>query len=160
MAIEFQRIFHTGHRVPSLDAAMVELGELLNLTWADVRERDQAVWTPEAGAHHVPLRYTYSCTGPQHVELLEGAAGSVWDGRDDPGVHHIGIWVDEVATEVRSAAERGWPCVAAQRSPDDGYGVFAYVQPPNGTIVEVVDANLRPHFEAWWAAGLAETANA
>lgn len=155
MAIDYQRIYHTGVRVPSLRPAMDELGSQLNLTWAEVRQNDQQVWTPERGLHSVPLTYTYSCEGPQHLELLEGEAGSVWDGREHPGVHHIGVWVDDVAAEAEEALRSGWTCAASQTAPDDGFGVFAYVVPPSGMIVELVNAAVLPHFEQWWADGLA-----
>ena len=90
---------------------------------------------------------------PQHVELLEGPEGSVWDGTATPGVHHVGVWVDDLAAEADAVLSRGWTCAAAQQSPDDGFGVFAYVVPPSGAIVELVSSAVRPHFDQWWAAG-------
>ncbi len=154
--IDYQRLFHTGIRVPDLQAAMAELAGTLGVTWAEVRESDEtAVWTPDHGLRYVPLRYVYSCEGPQHIELLESAPGSPWHSGDTPGVHHVGVWVDDVATEVEQAIERGWRVALAGASPDDGCGNFAYVQPPNGMLVEVVSSNLKPFFEQWWAAGLA-----
>lgn len=153
--IDYQRIFHTGVRVPSLDAAMAEIGPGLGITWAEVRESEQAVWTPDRGQHTVPLRYVYSCEGPQHVELLEGEPGSVWDGREDPGVHHVGVWADDVGAAVAEAVAAGWRCVAAQKPPAEGCGVFAYVQPPAGMIVEFVGSVAQPMFDQWWAEGLA-----
>lgn len=156
MAIDYQRIFHTGVRVPSLDEAMAELGPKLNITWSEVRENDQQVWTPARGLHTVPLRYTYSAEGPQHLELLEGAAGSVWDGREEPGVHHIGVWADDVAAEADAALADGWVCAASHAAPDDGFGVFAYVVPPgSGIIVELVASAVQPMFDQWWADALA-----
>ncbi len=152
--IDYQRLFHVGIRVPDLGRAMSEMGASLGLTWAEVRDSSaQSVWTPERGNRTVALRYVYSCDGPQHVELLEGEAGSVWDGRDPPGLHHLGVWVDDIADEIDRLVNAGWRVVACQRSPDDGYGVFAYVAPTSGTIVELVDASLAPGFERWWADG-------
>lgn len=154
--IDYQRIYHTGIRVPDLDAAMGELGESLNVTWAEAREvTEMPVWTPVDGLRTVPLRYVYSCEGPQHVELLESVPGSPWHCGDNPGVHHIGVWVPDVATAVESTLAKGWTVALAGRTPDDGYGNFAYVQPPNGMLVEVVNEALLPMFEDWWAAGLA-----
>lgn len=153
-SFDYQQLFHTGIRVPNLDAAMTELGATLGVTWANpVDNAAQAVWTPNAGAHTVPLRFTYSCEGPQHIELLEAPAGTIWSGHEHPGVHHQGVWVDDVAASVRRAEASGWICVAAGQSPDDGYGGFAYVQPPSGMIVEFVIDALRPRFDRWWAGG-------
>lgn len=152
--IDYQRIFHTGVRVPDLDAAMAELGDSLGVTWAESREvAEMPVWTPANGMQEVPLRYVYSCEGPQHVELLESAPGSPWHCGDTPGVHHIGVWVADVAAAVESVLAKGWTVALAGTAPDDGYGSFAYVQPPNGMLVEVVNDAILPLFEEWWAAG-------
>jgi catechol 2,3-dioxygenase-like lactoylglutathione lyase family enzyme len=156
--IDYQQMFHLGVRVPDIAAAMDELGSKLGVTWAERRENPaQALWTPEHGLQEVHLRYTYSAEGPQHIELLEGPPGSFWDGRDDSGAHHVGIWVDDVAAETARLVEGGWTLVGAQRDPSDGggYGVFTYVQPPSGLIVELVNSAVKPHFEQWWGAALA-----
>ena len=71
--IGYQDLFHVGIRVPDLDEAMTEHGDALDVTWAEVRETEQQVWTPDGGLQQVPLRFTYSAEGPQHIELLEGA---------------------------------------------------------------------------------------
>ena len=93
---------------------MAELGAALGLTWAGVIEREQAAWTPADGAFTTPLRFTYSCEGPQHVELLQGVPGSLWDGTDQPGAHHHGVWVDDVAAETERLIAAGWTLEMAQ----------------------------------------------
>ncbi len=151
--IDLRDTFHLGVRVADLDTATRDLGDALGITWAEPRASDsQPIWTPSAGAQEVRLRYTYSAEGPQHVELLDGAPGTFWDGHDQPGAHHTGVWVDDVAAETERLIALGWRLVAAYQPPDDGYGFFSYVQPPSGLIVELVDRALLPHFEAWWAA--------
>jgi lactoylglutathione lyase len=145
-----ESLFHVGVRVPHLETAMEELGAGLGLTWAEVTVREQSVWSPQSGAGTVPLRFTYSCEGPQHVELLEGAPGSVWDAADAPGVHHTGIWVDDVAAETERLLGLGWALELAQRSPDEGYGSFTYVRSPSGFLLEPVSAAARSRFERWW----------
>ena len=97
------------------------------MTWAEVQEREQQVWLPDQGPTAISLRFTYSAEGPQHVELLQGAPGSIWDGRDFPGVHHLGVWVDDVGKETERLLDAGWTLEMAQVSPDDGFGVFTYV---------------------------------
>lgn len=152
--IDYQQLFHVGVRVADLDTAMADLGESLGVTWAAVRESDaQQLWTPERGDGTYRLRYTYSVEGPQHVELLEGEAGSFWDGRSEPGAHHVGVWVDDVAGETKRLESRGWSLVASHRPAAVGHGVFTYLQPPSGLIVELVDRRVLPAFEAWWAGG-------
>ena len=150
--IDYQRLYHTGIRVPDIHAAMAELVPL-GITWCSVQERDQHVWLPESGATVLPLKFTYSAEGPQHLELLEGPPGSIWDGRTQPGVHHLGVWAEDVAAETKACLEAGWKLLAAQAAPEAGYGVFTYVAPPSGTIVELVSAAIQPRFERWWAGG-------
>ncbi len=153
MAIDLGRAFHHGVRVADLDAAMAELGPALGLTWAEPQTRDQPVWTPAEGARVLALRFTYSCEGPDHVELLQGPAGTIWDGREHPGHHHVGVWVDDVAASTTEAIDAGWSLVAAQSPAEDGYGLFTYVAPPSGMIVELVSSVALPRFEQWWAGG-------
>ena len=148
-----QALYHVGVRVPDLEAAMAGLGPALGITWAQVVQRDQPVWTPDDGAYTIPLRFTYSCEGPQHIELLQGAPGSLWDGADLPGVHHMGVWVDDVAAETERLIGAGWTLEMAQRAPDEGYGVMTYVRSPGGFRLEPVSVAVRPRFERWWAGG-------
>ena len=99
--IDYQNVFHVGVRVPDIDVAMAELGTNMGVTWAERRENPaQTLWTPQLGLQQLHLKYTYSAEGPQHIELLEGPAGSFWDGRNDAGAHHLGVWVQSVAEET------------------------------------------------------------
>lgn len=152
--IDYQQIYHTGIRVPDLDAAMAEMGESLGVTWATVqRNPAQGVWTPDGGQQEVELQFVYSCEGPQHLELLQGPAGTVWDGSQHAGAHHVGVWVDDVAAETQRCLDAGWQIAAAQTSPDNGFGAFTYVVPPSGFIVELVWSAIKPRFEDWWSGG-------
>ena len=71
---DFQEIYHIGIRVPDLSEAMKEMGTSLGVTWAEpVETPGQSFWTPEMGQMSLPLKFVYSCEGPQHLELLEGS---------------------------------------------------------------------------------------
>lgn len=153
MAVDYSRCYHHGVRVPDLEQAMAEIGRALGITWCEPQQREQQVWLPDGGATSIPLRFTYSAEGPQHVELLEGAPGSIWDGREAPGLHHIGVWSDDVVADTEAAIAAGWSLQLAQSPPDQGYGAFTYVQPPSGLIVEYVWSALRPMFDRWFAGG-------
>ncbi len=156
--IDYQRLFHIGIRVPDLATAMDELGPSLGVTWSERRENPaQQLWTPEHGTQEVHLKYTYSAEGPQHIELLQGPPGTFWDGNDCTGAHHVGIWADDVTAETDALVMSGWTLLGAQRDPAEGtgYGVFTYLRPPSGLIVELVDAIALPSFEQWWGAALA-----
>ena len=152
MMIDFKEIFHIGIRVPNIQAAMAEMGESLNLTWAELVENpSQGLWTPDAGQQSIPLKFVYSCEGDQHLELLEGQSGSFWDGNENPGVHHFGVWVDDVKVETERLLGLGWELLGAAKSPEEGFGNMSYLAPPNGTILELVDSVNKPRFERWWS---------
>ena len=152
--IDFGEIFHIGIRVADIYSAMEEMGESLNLTWAEVVENpSQGIWTPEKGQESIPLKFVYSREGPQHLELLEGEKNSFWDGTQDPGVHHFGIWVDEVKKETEILLENSWELLGSAKSPEEGYGNMAYLAPGNGTMVELVASRNKPRFERWWSGG-------
>jgi catechol 2,3-dioxygenase-like lactoylglutathione lyase family enzyme len=153
VAVDHSRCYHHGVRVPDLDEAMAELGPRLGVTWCSPQKRDQAVWIPGEGATALPLRFVYSAEGPLHVELLEGPPGSIWDGREQPGLHHIGLWHDDVKAGTEAMIDAGWALRIAQRSPEEGYGAFTYVQPPSGLLVELVWSGLAPMFDRWFAGG-------
>ena len=151
---DVQEIFHIGIRVPDIYQAMEEMGDSLNLTWAEVVESPgQSIWTPDHGQQKVPLKFVYSCEGPQHIELLEGASGSFWDGSEDSGVHHVGVWVEDVEEETNRLIRLGWKLLASGRSPEEGYAGMTYLAPVSGTIVELVTPAIKPRFERWWAGG-------
>jgi lactoylglutathione lyase len=64
-------------RVPDVDAEMRAMSAALGVTWARVQHTDvRSVWTPERGAEVVSLTFTYTCEGPQHIELLQGSPAS------------------------------------------------------------------------------------
>jgi catechol 2,3-dioxygenase-like lactoylglutathione lyase family enzyme len=150
---DYQRMFHVGVRVPNIEAAMDELSLSLGLRWSSVQRRDQKVWLPRQGATSLDLKFTYSAEGPERIELLQGPRRSIWDGNDAPGVHHLGVWVDDVADETERFLKEGWTLEIAQVAPQDGYGAFTYVRSPNGILVEPVSSALKPMFEGWWAGG-------
>lgn len=153
MGVDYSRCYHQGIRVADLDAAMDELGGALGITWCSPQTTEQRVWLPGEGTVTLPLRFTYSAEGPQHVELLEGPAGSIWDGRERPGLHHVGVWCDDVAGETQALLDAGWTLQLAQAPPEKGYGVFTYVQPPSGLLVELVWSAIEPMFARWFAGG-------
>ena len=84
------------------------------------------------------------------MELLQGGPGSPWDPAAGVGLHHQGLWVDDVRVEVDRCLTAGWRLSAAAAPPEQGYGAFAYVVPPCGPTIELVTVRLRGRFERWW----------
>lgn len=150
---DFGELFHVGIRVPDIDRAMVDLANGTGTRWATLQHRQQPVWLPDSGSTELDLRFTYSSSGPIHLELLQGPGGSIWDGDTVAGPHHLGYWVDDVAVTTEDLLEQGWSLEAASRDPEEGYGAFTYVRSPSGILVEPVSIAVRPAFEQWWAGG-------
>jgi hypothetical protein len=63
------------------------------------------------------------------------------------------VWSDDISTEAQGFASAGWTVAAEARSPEDGFGAFAYVASPTGLIVELVASTARPRFDTWFAGG-------
>lgn len=146
-------MFHVGHLVPDIEAAMRDLGEPFGLTWTEVvRRDDQRVWTPRDGQRRVPLTFCYSTAGPQHVELIEGPEGTPWWHGDERNLHHAGVWAD-VPALTEDLVARGWELVCSQVSPDEGYGSFSYVRSPTGFLLEPVTNANRDRMARWFQGG-------
>ena len=151
--VDFTRAYHVGVRVPDVPRAMNEMGKTLGVEWCSVQEGVQSVWLPTEGAVTIPLTFTYSTSGPLHIELLAGPHESIWDGAHASGAHHIGVWSDDVAGDARALIDAGWTLLMAQKDPASGFGAFVYVQPPSGLIVELVWSAIEPIFDRWFAGG-------
>jgi hypothetical protein len=149
--INYQNLFHTGHLVEDINAGMTEYAEGLGITWAPVHVFEELpFWTPEQGTHSLRLEVTYSCEGPQHIELLCGTAGSFYDPKLASG-SHTGVWVDNVVAAAEQMLKAGWILAGAGAPAQDGYGGFCYLRPPqDGPLIELVDPGLKPAFERWW----------
>ena len=150
---DFSQLFHVGIRVPDLAVAMDELGETMGVTWASVQDRAMSVWIPGEGQVTYQLALTYSVEGPVHLELMQGPAGTVWDGDDRTGAHHFGVWTDDVGAHTQALIDVGWNLELSANPPDEGYGRFSYVRSPQGVLVEPVSVASRARFERWWAGG-------
>ena len=125
------------------------------MTWCRVQERDQAALDTR-GRSRSPrgLRFTYSAEGPLHLELLQGQPGTIWDVGAGAGLHHTGVWTDDIKGDTTNLLDAGWSMVGgAQLSPEDGFGAMTYVQAPSGYVLELVSTVVQPMFERWWAGG-------
>ena len=147
--IDYQRIFHNGFLVPNLEVAMQEMGASLGVTWATPWSYDpMSYWTP-AGKAETPLLVTYSKQGPQHVELIQGTG--FWASKPGVGIHHIGVWTDNLAAEANALVKQGWVPEAALMSPDEGWGRFCYIRPPSGGMrLELVSTEIKELMESRW----------
>lgn len=147
---DFQRMYHTGMIVSDVHAAVEKMSADLNLEFAVIKTFDPLpFWTPERGSHEVVVSATYSRQGPQHLELVQGT-GDFYNPGAHPDSRHIGVWVDDLPAEAQCLIEAGWQVLAAGASPEEGYGILAYLKPPEGgLVVELVSTDLQPVFADW-----------
>ena len=144
-------ISHTALAVSDLEAAMSFYGDALDLTWARPQQRAISIRVA-AGDVTTEIRFTYSRQGPPHLELIEGAAGTVW--APVSGLHHIGLWSHRLEVDAAQLEHRGMPLeVAGLSRPGRQPSGFTYHLSPHGLRVELVDVAARPAFERWFAGG-------
>ncbi|MCY4622789.1 MAG: VOC family protein [bacterium] len=151
MSIDIAGISHTALAVPDLEAAMSVYGNALGLTWARPQQRAIRIRVG-AGDLTTEIRFTYSRQGPPHLELIEGAAGTIW--APVSGLHHIGLWSHQLEIDAAQLEHRGMALEAAglSRSGEQPSG-FTYHRSAHGLRVELVDAAARAAFEHWFAGG-------
>ena len=148
--IDYQNIFHTGILVPDIEVAMQEMGESLRLKWVTPwRYEPMRHWTPR-GMAEATLLITYSKQGPQHVELIQGTG--FWASSETRGVHHIGVWSDNLMEDAAALITQGWEPMAASASSEEAWGRFCYLRPPSGgMLLELVSSVIKPLMEERWA---------
>lgn len=151
--LSFGELFHVGIRVADISVAMDEMSAATDVEWARPQLLEQVFWTPEDGHRRLELHITNSVAGPVHIELLQGAAGTLWDPALGVGLHHLGVWVDDVAATNDQLVEDGWVVEFAGDVPAKGYGGFTYVRSPSGLLVETLSTLAKRRFERWWAGG-------
>lgn len=149
---DYQGIYHVGLLVEHIESAMDDLGAGLGVTWTGIEDRQMPVHYKGEDLT-VGLRFCYSVEGPQHIELLTGEPGSYWDPAGRAGLHHTGIWTDDVtsSTDALVAAGGTLEISRGRRDGAAGYGTFTYVRTATGMLVELVDSAAKPRFDLWWA---------
>ncbi len=143
--------FHIGFLVPDLSSAMDAYGRQFGLEWCDEWTIQQPAWTPSSGQVTVPLRLTFSKSPHFRVELIEGPPGSLWDGHAAPGLHHVGVWSDDLVADADALVDEGWAVIGAHKPRSPGYGFAVYLSHNGVGLVELVSTKIRPALEAWWA---------
>ncbi len=155
-ALDWGEVFHVGIRVADLETAQQELTGSIGVRWTTPAHIPMKVWVPGEGYRTCDLTISFSTKGPVHIELLHGSPGSYWDtGAGGAGLHHIGVWVDDVARVSRELTGQGFTVELAGMSPEEGYGAFTYVRSPGGVLFEPESGlhGAKERFERWYAGG-------
>lgn len=103
-------LFHTGMVVHRLEPAMEALGAALGVTWRDPVATDRQVWARDGTVMSRHGRITFSREGPHFIELMEeqdNPCDELLSG--GPRIHHLGLWTEDLAGEVRRLEALGFP---------------------------------------------------
>ncbi len=147
--IDYQQIFHIGILVPDLDVAMKDMGASMGYQWATPWTYEPMVYWSSDGGGETNMRITYSKQGPQHVELIQG--GGFWASSAQRGMHHVGVWTDNLAVDANALVKQGWKPQAALMAPEKGWGRFCYISPPSGgMLLELVSTEIKALMESRW----------
>lgn len=145
------RVFHAGFVVRELDAAMRVLGEALGVDWAKPLETPAMKLRTPAGDIEIPgMRLTYSAQ-PAHIELIEEVPGTLWEAEAGMRGHHIGMWTDDLAGEVRRLEALGLPLHTHGLDHAGELSTFAYHETTFGMYLELVDTAVKGFYSRWFA---------
>lgn len=133
-ASAFDNVYHVGHLVPDLPAAMRSLTDAMGITWAPPFEMPSGFSRPDGSADDQNVRIAFSLSGPPYLELIEvvAAADSIFAEPKLGGMHHVGYYAQRWRDDVARLQDDGWEL---ERT---GAGVAFLRDPRSGLRVEVV----------------------
>jgi hypothetical protein len=147
-------LYHTGLVVDDLDAAMEAMTRIFGVLWAE----PQIVASPlatTAGVLFRSSRFTYSVNGEHRIELIQQLDNTAYAAvPGGPRVHHLGFWAHDMAASVDRLEQLGLPSVVHGIGEDGEPAQLSFHRDPHsGLWFELIDANVRPAMERWWAGG-------
>ena len=143
-----QRFFKTGIVVTDLEAAMAELGGQLGVEWTPVQAVALAVRT-KVMLERLELNVVVSREGPTYLELIEAQPEGYYAAPDGSYLHHVGLWVDDLAAESARLEAAGWEREAAGEHEGAVPVAFAFHLSPWGLRIELGDRANIPAWDAW-----------
>ncbi|MFJ4654490.1 VOC family protein [Nocardia sp. NPDC088792] len=127
--------YHIGIVVADLERAMLEMSENLGVEWHTPFNAPTQILADGEVVKTVSPRLVYSKQGPAYLELLEQVPDTIWD---TPGLHHIGLWSDDVPNESDRLVAGGLPLV--QRDLDMATGAtICYHHTSDDLRLEITD---------------------
>lgn len=131
---------HVGLVVPDLQASMREL-DGVGGGWVPVADGRTVEIRMASGRVSCELHAAYSRLGPTHLELIQAAAGTVWELQAQGYIHHLGYWVPAGELARRSAEYEaiGIPREGTRWTEDGTPLGWAYHRYPGGFRIELVE---------------------
>jgi hypothetical protein len=120
----------------------------MGLHWGQQHHIEITTWVPGKRYRDLDVIFVYSIEGPVHIELLQGS-GTVWDPAFETGVHHMGLFAEDVGEMTTKLVSTGWAIEIAHLSPEDG--CCSLVRSPSGLLVEPVSTESRERLGGYWA---------
>jgi hypothetical protein len=148
---DIAEITHYALAVPDIDEAMERLGATLGYEWRPVQEWDIPVLAGDR-RYDTTAKFTYSTGGPPFLELIQGEPGTIWD-PGVQGIHHVGVWTDDLAADIAALERDGLPIEACGRGSDGKPDFWSYHRTSDGLRVELVDGSTKEAFERWRSGG-------
>ncbi|MFF5257933.1 VOC family protein [Actinomadura viridis] len=145
------RIYHVGIVVPDLEPAMEEFSATTGVTWGRVQRFPAGFATP-SGPRTFHQTFVLSLEGPPYIELLVRVEDSVWE---RTGLHHLGMWSDDVPGESAGLEGRGcaWEAAIVDGEGRRAGGCY-HVLSASGARIELVSrAASAPRLERYLSGG-------
>ena len=149
MPLSHSDLFHAAWVVPDLAVAMDSF-RTVGLRLTEPREWSIVVGRPNLAPTSFSILAAFSCDGPLHVELIEGAAGSPWEPLANGAMHHLGWWVSDLRQSIAMLESESHVLESWMVGDDGGPARFAYLRAPGGQLVEIVDETIRPDLTSWF----------
>ena len=127
--------YHVGMIVPDVPRAMEELTEVLGVSWGRVQRRENLMETPD-GPRSIDVCFAYTIDGPPHLEVIEHRPGTVFG---TLGLHHLGVWTNDAASESARLDAAGWPRETVSLAPEGTWGGGLFHLGLDCVRIEVVD---------------------
>jgi catechol 2,3-dioxygenase-like lactoylglutathione lyase family enzyme len=148
-------LFHTGIVVEDVERAIDDMSRALGLEFTAVQEHPMRQWRP-SGEQSLVLRYAYSLAPYPLVELIESQPGTFYERSSGvtTQLHHVGMWVDDLADAADRLARDGFALAAAGMDERGARPArVTFHESPHGLRVELCDAAMRAGFDAWVTSG-------
>jgi hypothetical protein len=138
--------FHIGVATDDLARSMKELGAALGVSWTTPRAGEGEFTGVDGRVHPRPLSCV-SLQGPIHIDLMQGAPGTLWESRA-PTLHHFAYWTDDLAGDVERLAGEGWRLELTRPDAEGRPTLFAYLVRADGFRLELIDSAGRADYQA------------
>lgn len=139
-----QDLYHVGIIVDDFDATLDRMSKEMGLAWTPRIEVSLPIWTRDTGLIDFVSCAVYSRQEPC-IEIVQSLPGTIWTAVAGRPLHHLGYWVDDLASASVELEDQGCPKVACAMSNGEMFGM-AYHEMPDGMFVELVD---RTSFADW-----------